>query len=283
MASTIGVRDIVRGLKALGLTRDSAVVVHASLSSFGNVRGGARAVLAGLLWTCDTVVMPAFTCQSLVWPLVGPAANGMTYGEPEHDGRNRDALFFHPDRPVHSDAGTIAETLRRQPIAARSAHPALSFVAAGEHAQEALAGQTVERPYAPIEWLQQHDGDVVLIGVGHTRNISIHFAEQLAGRKQFVRWAIARDDDSLRVRALRLPHFPGCPDGFDAVEPELARAMHTVTIGEATVRRIPLGMLIPIVVGWISEDPHALLCDRPDCERCNDVRKQRSPEISDER
>jgi len=274
MASTsIGVRDIAKGFDALGLTKDSAVIVHASLSSFGRVRGGAMAILAALLDTCGTLVMPAFTCQSLVWPLVGPPDNGMTYGKPEHVDSNRHAAFFHSDLPAHSDAGVVAETLRRQSIAMRSSHPVLSFVAVGTHAQEILANQTIEQPLAPIEWLQHHDGDALLIGVGHTRNISLHFAEKLANRKQFTRWGIARDVDSLTVRALRLPNFPGCSDGFDAIEPEIARATTSATIGQATVRRVPLGMLIPIAVGWISEEPDALLCDRPDCERCNEVRR----------
>ncbi len=251
------------------------MIIHASLSSLGYVRGGAMAVLAALLDTCGTIIMPAFTCQSMVWPLVGPPANGMTYGKPEYADANRHAAFYHSELPIHADVGVIAETLRRQSVAMRSAHPVLSFVAAGTHAPEILASQTLEQPLAPIEWLQHHDGDVVLIGVGHTRNIGLHFAEKLANRKQFMRWAIAQDIGSLDVRALRLPNFPGCSDGFDAIEPEIARATTSVTIGRATVRRVPLGMLIPIAVGWISDEPDALLCDRPDCERCNDVRRQR--------
>jgi aminoglycoside 3-N-acetyltransferase len=273
-STSVGVRDIARGLEALGLTKESAVIAHASLSSLGHVRGGAMAVLAALLDTCGTIVMPVFTCQSMVWPLAGPAENGLTYGKPEHTDANRRAEFFHSDLPSHADAGAIAETLRRQPAATRSAHPVLSFVAAGSHAQEILAGQTLEQPLAPIEWLQHHGGDVVLIGVGHTRNTSLHFAERLANRKPIMRWAIARDAASLTVRALRLPNFPGCSDGFDAIEPEIARATTSTTIGRAAVRRVPLAMLIPIAVGWISDEPDALLCRRADCERCNDVRRQ---------
>lgn len=271
-SASVGIRDIIRGLKSIGLTPESAVIVHAALSSFGPVRGGATAVLAALLSACGTVMMPAFTYQTMIWPLVGPPDNGMTYGRPEHAGINRKADFFRPNLPVHRDVGVIAETLRRQPIATRSAHPVLSFVAVGKHAKEAIADQTLDHPLAPIEWLQHHGGDVVLIGVGHTRNTSIHFAEKLAGRKQFTRWAIMRDDDSVTVRAVRLPDFPGCSDGFDAIESEVARSTAQVTIGSATVRRIPLGTLIPVVVSWIGAEPDALLCARPDCERCHAVR-----------
>jgi len=274
-SNSVGVRDIARGLQSLGLASPagSTAIVHASLSSFGHVRGSARAVLAALLWTCDTIVLPAFTYQSMVWPIVGPPDNGMTYGRPEFDAANRNAMFYRRDLPAHRDMGVIAETLRQHPIARRSAHPVMSFVAAGRRAGEALAGQTLDHPLAPIEWLQRHDGDVILMGVGHTRNTSIHLAERLAGRRQFMRWAIVRGEDSTDARAVRLPGFPGCSDGFDAIEPDIARATRQVTIGSAVVRRVPLSMLIPIAAGLISDQADALLCDRPDCERCSAVRR----------
>lgn len=275
---SIGIRDISKGLQALGLTRDSAAIVHTSLSSVGRVQGGSQALLAALLATCGTVVMPAFTYQCQVWPLAGPPDNGLTYGRSELSEANRRAVFFHPDLPVYPDIGVTPETLRQQPIALRSRHPVLSFVAAGRYAQEAIGGQTIEHPLAPIEWLQRHDGDVVLIGVGHRRNTSVHFAERLAGRKQFMRWALVRDDDGLTVRAMRLPNFPGCSEGFEPLGEELARSTAQVKIGNAIALRVPLNMLIPIVAGWISDDPAALLCDRPDCERCDAVR--RSPRSS---
>jgi aminoglycoside 3-N-acetyltransferase len=120
---------------------------------------------------------------------------------------------------------------------------------------------------------------VVLIGVGHTSNTAIHFAEKLANRRQFMRWAIEFDEDNVEARAVRLPNYPGCSVGFDAIEPEIAFAATQVHIGSATVKRIPLQKLIGVVVGWISEDPNALLCNRPDCERCNAMRRSTLPQI----
>src|SRR3990172_2881619 len=97
--SSIGIRDIVLGLRSIGLTGESVVIVHASLSSFGRVRGGAAALLGALLWTCDTVVMPAFTWQTMVWPLEGPPDNGMTYGDPRLAELNRNAVLFRSGLP----------------------------------------------------------------------------------------------------------------------------------------------------------------------------------------
>jgi aminoglycoside 3-N-acetyltransferase len=294
----ISYRDIVRGLRALGLTGESKVIVHSALSSMGRVRGGAAAVLGALLHVCDTIVLPAFTYQSMVWPLVGPPNNGVDYDDPQLPRANSKAEYFHPNLPVHRDVGSIPEWLRRHRRGLRSGHAVLSFVAAGRHAREALASQTLDHPLAPIEWLQHQDGDVVLLGVGHQRNTSIHLAERLAQRTQFLRWAIASDSSDGQtqvavrpidrhkmmhwieahghadgvVRALELPNFPGCSEGFDAVEAEIKHATTQVTIGNAIVQRVRLALLIPIVVGWITEEPLALLCERPDCARCQAVR-----------
>ena len=46
--------ELVAGLRALGLTRASRVVVHASLSAFGRVEGRAATVVRALLDSCGT-------------------------------------------------------------------------------------------------------------------------------------------------------------------------------------------------------------------------------------
>lgn len=51
--------DIIHGLKVLGLNSSSAVMVHSSLRSFGNVEGGAYTVCQALLSTGATLLLPA--------------------------------------------------------------------------------------------------------------------------------------------------------------------------------------------------------------------------------
>jgi aminoglycoside 3-N-acetyltransferase len=63
----------------------------------------------------------------------------------------------------------------------------LSF--SGINAGATLFTQTIYEPLDP-SGLAQQDGWVVLINVDHTSNTSIHYAEKLAGRKQFTRWAL---------------------------------------------------------------------------------------------
>jgi len=263
--ANITYRDIVRALHELELNQTNDVVAHVSLSSLGDVRGGAETVIGALLATCGTVVMPAFTHQTTVWPASGPADNGCVYSD--HTAENARAAMFSPDLPVDPDLGQVAEAFRRHPQAKRSHHPVLSFAAAGVHAEEILATQTLQDPLGPLDWLYDRHGDVLLMGVDHRSNVALHLAEKFAGRKQFVRWAVGND------KAYRLPGIPGCSNGFNAIASKLAWVTQQASLGAATIQRVPITSLVQVGVQTIQDDPHALLCDDQKCILCNAVRQ----------
>ena len=219
-------------------------------------------MLGALLASFDTLIMPAFTYQTMITPEVGPPNNGMRYGT----GRdaNKMALVFRPDMPVDRAMGIISESLRQHPNAGRSLHPILSFT--GTNARGMLESQSYAEPLSPIRRLNEAGGWVLLLGVDHTRNTAIHYAERLARRKQFVRWALT----SHGIRAC--PGWPGCSDGFQALAPLLENVRRQVYIGPGLVQAIPLPELVETARAWIARDPMALLCRREDCERCNEVR-----------
>lgn len=260
-------RDIMRTLRELGFNQNSNVIAHVSLAAIepGSVRGGTETVIGALLASCGTVVMPAFTSQTLVWPESGPPDNGCTYGN--HAEENARAVMFSADLMVDADLGQVAERFRRHSQARRSDHPVLSFAAVGMHAQEIVAAQSLESPLGPVEWLYDHGGDVLLMGMDHRHNTTMHLAEKFAGRKQFVRWAVGVE------RAYRLPDFPGCSNGFNAIVGKLAWITHQAAIGTLAVQRIPIINLIEVAVQTIQEDPYAFLCSDSTCERCNAVRR----------
>lgn len=256
-------RDLIPAFSHLGIPPGSPVIVHASLRAFGQVRGGAETVVGALLNGFAGVMAPTFTYKTMITPETGPAANGMTYGSGEN--ANRMAQFFRPDMPADATIGIIPETLRRHPKAKRSSHPILSF--AGVNVAEALAAQTLAEPLAPIRVLADAGGWVLLLGVNHTVNTSLHHAERLARRKQFVRWALT----PAGIHAC--PNFPGCSDGFEGIAPYVHHLGRRQEVGETTIQALPLLPLIEAVKALIGEDPCALLCDLPDCERCGAVRE----------
>lgn len=255
-------RDFAVTLREVGLERGTPVIAHASLSAFGEVRGGADAVIGALMSVVDTLIMPAFTYRTMLIPEEGPEGNGMVYGTGKD--ANKMAEFFRPDLPVDPLIGAVAEALRRHPKATRSHHPILSF--AGIHAEEILQTQTLENPFAPIGALAERGGWVLLLGVNHTVNTSIHYAEKLAGRRQFTRWALTPQG----VKAC--PAYPGCSDGFEAVVPRLGDSLRRTSLALGIVQAVPLKALVETVRVMLTEDPYALLCGRAVCERCDAIR-----------
>jgi aminoglycoside 3-N-acetyltransferase len=245
----------------LGLA-SNPVIAHASLKPFGYIQNGADAILQALSESVQSVIMPTFTYRTMITPEVGPPDNGISYGSDEY--YNREARPFTMEMPADSMMGILPETLRNHPLATRTSHPILSF--AGMGAEQILETQTLQAPFAPIGALAEEDGWVVLINVDHTVNTSIHYAERLAGRRTFLRWALLKD------RVVECPNFPGDSSGFNAIAKYVQLDTRRVDVEEAFIQAVPLKKLFNAVQELIKKDPLALLCHRTDCERCNAVK-----------
>lgn len=258
----VRLRDLLLGLRDLRL-EDVPVIVHASLKSFGEVDGGAETVVTALIAVFRTILVPTFTYKTMLTPLNGPADNAIAYGS--GSSLNQMAEFFTPRMPADPLMGIIPETLRKHPRARRSGHPIQSF--AGINAGDVLAAQMLSNPLGPLGVLEERDGWVLLLGVDHTVNTSIHYAEKLAGRKQFIRWALTPRG------VVECPGFPGDSAGFQTIAPDIGRFSRLIKIGDALVQAVPLKILYKVVIARIKKDPLALLCQREDCERCNEIRR----------
>jgi aminoglycoside 3-N-acetyltransferase len=255
----VSYKDLTDGLSTLGLSKND-VIVHASLKAFGSV--DAETMLNALLETTRGLIMPTFTYKTMLNPEVGPPNNGITYGSQED--LNKMAEPFHADMPVDPMMGVLPELLRKHPKAKRSSHPIQSF--AGINADAILNSQSIFNSLAPIGVLADNDGWALLLGVDHAVNTSIHYGEKLAGRIQFIRWALTRE------RVVECPGFPGDSEGFNAIAPDVEKYTRRVEIGGALAQAVHLKSLINAVVQRIKEDPFALLCERAGCERCTAVR-----------
>jgi aminoglycoside 3-N-acetyltransferase len=257
----LGYDELRAAFQELGLVT-KPVIAHASLKPFGYIHNGADTVLQALLDSVKSLIMPTFTYKTMITPEVGPPNNGITYGA-EKD-LNRMAESFTTNMPVDPMMGILPESLRNHPVAKRTSHPILSFSGIG--ADVALGAQNLYEPFAPIAALAKEDGWVILINVDHSVNTSIHYAEKLAGRKQFLRWAVMDN------RIVECPNFPGDSSGFDAIAAYIKPDIRRVELGEAFIQAIPMKRLFDAVQELIKRDPLALLCHRTDCERCNEVR-----------
>lgn len=244
--------------------QDKPVIVHTSLKRFGPIEDGAETVIRAMLDATSGIMVPTFTYWSMVTPEVGPPNNGLTYGA-DRD-RNKMAVAFHKDLQPDKMMGILPHTLLHMDGSSRTQHPILSFGGIG--VDYALVTQTLYEPLAPIRALAEQDGWAILINTDHSVNTSIHYAEKLAGRRQFIRWAIVDG------RIVECPGFPGDSSGFNEIESQLKAETRFVQVNNGFVQAVPLQRLIAVVQAALKKNPLALLCQQSDCERCNAIRSQ---------
>jgi aminoglycoside 3-N-acetyltransferase len=245
------------------LNRDVPVIAHVSTDFLTQVKGGANSVLGAILTVVDNALLPSFTLRTQVIPESGPAENALQYGSGRETNLNAEIFDQHliADEPYRE----MAAALLSYPISQRSTHPLLSLVGLGVN--NALDGQTVDNPYQSIQTLSEYGGWVLLLGTDQTSNFSIHLAEYLAGRKQFIRWALTPRG------ILECPHFPGCAEGFNKLHYYIQEYQRQATIEEHIWHAYPLTDLVRCATDLLKKDRYALLCNQLDCERCNAVRQ----------
>ena len=252
----IAAGDLERALNQLGVNQHRDLIAHSSLSAFGFIQGGVPTVIDVLQRNARTLVMPAFTYYTLVWPAHKKSGDWPAF--PPADGPT-----WRPDSPVSHDIGRIPQQFLELYQAVRSCHPALSFAALGQNTNQILASQTLERPYAPIGVLYALDADIVLLGVDHRSNTTIHYGEYLAGRPMLERHAYFRG-------ALAQTFFPNCSAAFNAIQGHLT-SLEVVGVGKTQVQRMSVRDVVDTTVKMLARDPEAMLCSYNGC-RCQHVR-----------
>ena len=258
----ISYHDITGALKSMGLQRDIPMIVHIDPSLSGKIKGGTATLMGALLSNIDNLMLPAFTYSTMVTPESGPENNNLVYGKSSED--NLNAVIFSHALP--SEVGNQAEIdiLKSFLGTYRSSHPIFSFYGLG--LDVVLLDHSPEKPYQPIKKLMEMGGWVGFFGAKASQNFSIHYAEFLADRKQFLRWALTPDGIS------ECPHFPGCPDGFHKLNYYLQGELKEIKLDNTKFCAIQLSTLINSAVALLKEDPFALLCNDLQCARCNLVR-----------
>ena len=266
----VSYNDLTKTLHAFGLGRDIPVIAHIGADLPGKVKGGLSTFMGALLSTVDNVLLPAFTFSTMVIPQHGPPENAMQYGE--NDEQNMQAAIFSHNLPSECGNQDAIDILNGFPGVYRSGHPIFSFYGLG--LDIALLNHHPDETYFPIRKMRELHGWVLLADVEADRNFSMHYAEMLAGRKQFLRWALTANG------AVACPYFPGCSNGFHKLDYYLHNELHKSTMENLTLSAVPLETLITTTIALLKEDPFALLCNDLDCVRCNLVRKDAKQKVS---
>jgi aminoglycoside N3'-acetyltransferase len=180
----------------LGVTPRAVLLVHTAFSQAGPVEDGPQ----GLIGALQAAVGPKGT---LVMPSMA----------------DDDAHPFDPRLSTCLDMGVVADTFWRMPNVLRSDSPH-AFAAIGPEAARITADHPLDQPHGvntPVARVHDLDGEVLLLGVGHDANTTIHLAEALAGvryrRPQSV--AIIQDGQLTRYHYNEIDH---CCENFALVD-----------------------------------------------------------------
>ena len=243
--------DIARGLAAVGLRGGDVVLVHASLSAFGHVAGGADIVIDALLdavGSGGTVVVPTFTWDSF------------------HD--KSGGVFDVRETP--SEVGRITEVFRQRPQAIRSPHICHSVAAIGPHAAELTADTpSAYGPGSPFDRLVDLDAWNLFLGVSFTSCTALHAVEewmQVPYRqfRDFLDSTVIHADGhrapSTAVEYLRKPGFWNDFAKMDAVFAQHG-VLRTAVVGKATLTNVRIRDIVRIARRCLSEDICFLLGD----------------------
>jgi aminoglycoside N3'-acetyltransferase len=251
---TWSLAEIVAQLRGLGVTRGGVLLVHTAFRATGPVQGGPAGLIAALreaLGPEGTLAMPSWTGDD-------------------------DAVFDPATTPADPALGVVPDTFWWLPDVLRSGHP-MAFAARGRRAEELVEGPMVLPPNGPgsaLERLVAAEGRVLLLGVGHDANTTIHFAELAAGvpyrRSKHV--TVAGPDGPRRID---YGENDCCCRRFALAEDWLAGegAIAHGAVGNAAARLMRACDLVRIVAARLYAAPLAFLCDpAAGCGECDDAR-----------
>lgn len=252
--ASLSAAELESAFAELGVGAGQHVLLHSSLSSLGHVIGGADTVIDALLHVVGrdgTLVVPTLTGHEGIGP-------------------DADVRFDVTSTPAWT--GTIPETLRRRSGAVRSLHPTHSVAAIGAAAEFLTRGHEdtltpcgAGSPYARLA--EQPAGRILLLGVGHESNTTLHAVEELAGVPYHLQpgptRGIIRTGDAELVRTF-WPHQYGTPRCFPAIEPLLVErgAQLTGSVGASSARLVDAPALMALGRAVLAIDPDFFI-DRP--------------------
>ncbi|UJR32463.1 hypothetical protein I4U23_019925 [Adineta vaga] len=248
----------------LGITYGMTLLVHCSLSKIGWICGGAVTiiqVLLDILGPHGTLIMPSHTADN---------------SDPKHrinpfiplewfDTVRQSIPGYQSDITPTFRMGKVSETFRHWPGVVRSQHPLYSVIALGEKAQlitdhhyDACGEQS------PLARLYDctNNGYVLLLGVQHKNNTSLHLAEyrfqinENAEKKCSCGAAVINPETNKR-EWIEWMDYDYCADDFI----DVGKAFDSIDgntklgkVGLAECRLIKQHLLVDFAVDWMTKN-----------------------------
>lgn len=174
--------SLVADLQALGVEPGMTLMVHASLSRLGYISGGPQAVVQALvdvLGEDGTLMMPT---HSSAW---SDPANWQNppVAESWWPILREEMPAFDPQLTPTWMMGAVVECFRTLPGVIRSGHPMVSAAARGPNAKTLIDDHPLDGGLgegSPQARLYDLDGHILLLGIDHANNTSLHVCEYRA-------------------------------------------------------------------------------------------------------
>jgi aminoglycoside 3-N-acetyltransferase len=251
--SVVGSSQLVAQLEALGVRRGGVLLVHTSFKAVRPVEGGPLGLIAALraaVGSAGTLVMPTMT-----------------------DGEG----VFDPKSTPTFQMGITAELFWREPGVLRSTHPGGSFAARGPHAEFICRPQPLSPPHgvdSPVGRVHELGGQVLLLGVRHSENTTLHLAEAIARVPYSVSHPCVVEIDGAAC-TVPIAETDHCCTRFELAHDWLrARGLQREgQVGHAAARLCEARDVVRVALEQLAADPTIFLCPQEaECADCDAAR-----------
>jgi aminoglycoside 3-N-acetyltransferase len=243
---------LVRQLHAIGVQRGGLLLVHSALSRVGTGPEPLTAALISALGPDGTLVMPSMADDD-------------------------DVPFDRTTMPCRA-VGLLADTFWRLPGVLRSDNPH-AFAAHGPLASRITQPHPVDIPHgvdSPPGRVLHLDGSVLLLGVGHDCNTTLHVAEAMAGvRYRQPKYATVLENG--KPKRYEYGETDHCCENFGLLDDWLGEQQRRGKVGNAEARLARSRDIVSAALERLRENETVFLHPAGACAECDTARAGMPP------
>ena len=242
---------LIQQLLDIGVQPGGVLLIHTAFSKVKPIEGGPMGLITALrsvLGLDGTLVMPS-----------------MSYDD-DH--------VYDKAKSHCAEMGVVADTFWRLPGVLRSDNNH-AFAAVGPLAEKILAPHPIVTPHgldSPVGRVYELDGKILLLGVDHTSNTTIHLCENMAGVRyrgdKYI--TILKDGKPIKLEYKEIDH---CCQNFSIVDGWLdeRRLQRCGKVGHADARLIRSRDIVEVVTKRLKDNETTFLHPKGVDEECDDA------------